>query len=189
MNTLLPNLANEAVNYGVQQKTVAQKYGLRYVTYEAGQHILLPNNLALLQQIERDPRMANIYNSFISSWQTKIGDELTMFALSGPISQWGAWGMVEYVGQPVSQAPKMSAVQSFLGITTSSSTTTTTQVCSDGSVIPLTSTCPTSGSTATTQVCPDGSVIPLTSTCPTSGTTSGSTGGTKRRGKKTTAVV
>jgi hypothetical protein len=153
MNTLLPAKVTEAVNFGVQQKTIAQKYGLQYVTYEAGQHVVLPSNLTLLTQIERDSRMSNIYNQFISGWQSQVGTELTLFALNGPISQYGAWGMVEYVGQSGSAAPKMSAVNSFLGISTSTSTTPTTQVCPDGSVIPLTSTCPapttsTGGSTS-----------------------------------------
>jgi hypothetical protein len=45
--------------------------------------------------------------------------------------------------------------------------------------------------TTTTQICPDGTQIPITSTCPTSGTTTGTTGGstggtggpTKSKGK------
>jgi hypothetical protein len=160
MNTLLPAKVTEAINFGVQQKTVAQKYGLQYLTYEAGQHVVLPSNLTLLTQIERDSRMSNIYNQFISGWQSQVGSELTLFALNGPISQYGAWGMSEYIGQPATAAPKMSAVNSFLGISTSTSTTTTTQVCPDGSVIPLTSTCPT----------------PTTSTG--GSTTGGTTGGT-----------
>lgn len=39
--------------------------------------------------------------------------------------------------------------------------TPSTQTCPDGSVIPVTSTCPPA-----TKICPDGSVIPITSTCP-----------------------
>jgi hypothetical protein len=44
----------------------------------------------------------------------------------------------------------------------------TTKQCPDGTVIPITSTCPTQ-STGTKQ-CPDGTVIPITSTCPTQST-------------------
>ena len=176
MNTILPPKVTEAVNFGVQQKAVAQKYALQYTTYEAGQHIVLPNNQALLQQIERDPRMYDLYKSFLTGWQSQVGGTLTMFTLNGPISQYGAWGISEYAGQPLTETPKRRAVQDFLGITTSTSTT------------------------PTTQICPDGTSIPITSTCPTTSTSSGSTssGGTttttspgKRRGqtKTTTAVA
>lgn len=171
----LPGKANEALNFGLQQKSIAQNAGLRYITYEGGQHIVLPNNVGLLALVERDPRMYDVYNQFISAWQSQIGDSLTLFALTGAPARYGAWGALEYTGQPVIQAPKMRAIQAFLGIATA---TNTTQVCADGSVIPSTSTCPTP--TPTTQVCPDGSVIPLTSTCPTSGGTT--TGGGKKRG-------
>lgn len=39
-----------------------------------------------------------------------------------------------------------------------------TQTCPDGSIIPVTSTCP--GTAPTTKTCPDGSVIPVANTCP-----------------------
>ena len=138
MFAALPGKVTDALNFAVQQKAAAQKYGLRYLTYEGGQHIVLPGNLSLSTQVERDPRMAVIYNQFLTAWQSQIGDTLTLFALSGGISQYGSWGLVEYAGQPLSQAPKMSAVQAFLG----TSTTNSTQTCPDGSVILTTSTCP-----------------------------------------------
>jgi hypothetical protein len=75
---------------------------------------------------------------------------MNLFALTGGISGYGAWGMTEYNGQPIDQAPKLKAVRDFLGIgttSTSTGTTTTTQVCPDGTVVPLTSTCPVSTST------------------------------------------
>jgi hypothetical protein len=174
----LPGKANDALNFAQQQKSIAQSYGLRYITYEAGQHIVLPNNVPLLAQVERDSRMADVYNQFISSWQSQIGDTLTLFALTGAPARYGSWGALEYNGQPLTQAPKMRAIQPFLGIATA---TNTTQVCPDGSVIPSTSTCP--APTPTTQVCPDGSVIPITSTCPAP-TSGGTTGGKKRGGGK-----
>jgi hypothetical protein len=157
MNSLLPGMVADQISFGVQQKAVAEKYGLRYVAYEAGQHIVLPDNLPLLTQIERDPRMYGIYKSFISGWQSQVGDTLTMFALTGGISPYGAWGMSEYAGQPLTETPKRRAVQDFLGITTASTDTSsvvvspTTQVCPDGSVIPSTSTCPTASPTTSSK--------------------------------------
>ena len=160
MNTVLPAKITETLNYAAQDKALAQKYGLRYVTYEAGQHIVLPNNLPLLTQIEHDSRMYDLYTSYINQWKTQFGDELTLFAMTGGISNYGAWGMTEYNGQPMSETPKMRAVQAFLGLSTTTSTSTT----------------------PTTQICPDGTVIPLTSTCPVTSTTGGTSGGTTSGG-------
>jgi hypothetical protein len=109
--TGLPGEAATAVQQGVEQKAIARKYGLRYLTYEAGQTVVLRDNVPLEQQVERDPRMYDIYRQFISSWSSHVGDELNLFALSGQIGQYGGWGLVEYFGQPLSEAPKMRAVQ------------------------------------------------------------------------------
>jgi len=192
MNTVLPAKIAEQFQFAQTNKAIAQKYNLRFVTYEAGQHVVLPNNVDLEKQIERDPRMYDLYKSYISTWQSQFGDLMTLFAMTGPISNYGGWGMTEYNGQPIDQAPKLRAVRDFLGITVASNDPPptplpTTQVCPDGSVIPSTSTCPVSSPPPpppppppTTQVCPDGSVIPLTSTCPVSNPTPTSPG--KRKG-------
>jgi hypothetical protein len=197
MNTILPQQITWTLNLAAQNKTLAQKYGLRYVTYEAGQHVVL-NDQTLAMQIQSDPRMYDLYKSYISQWQANFGDLMSMYALSG-----NGWGLVQWVGQPVSLSttPKMQAVKEFLGTTVASDTTTSTttpgtQVCPDGSIISATSTCPTAPTTST-QVCSDGSVIPLTSTCPapttttttpTSGKKNGATkGGGGGKGRTATA--
>lgn len=143
----LPAELTAAVSLGVQQKVIAQKYGLRYITYEAGQSVVLPNDVALEQQVERDPRMYDIYRQFITSWQTQIGDRLNLFALEGGISKYGGWGLSEYIGQPISQTPKLRAVYDFLGISAPRAgppiILSPTQVCPNQKVVPLTSSCPT----------------------------------------------
>jgi hypothetical protein len=35
---------------------------------------------------------------------------LVVYASAGPISQYGAWGLREYPGQPMSETPKLRAV-------------------------------------------------------------------------------
>jgi hypothetical protein len=166
MNTILPAQITDTMNYAAQDKTLAQKYNLRYITYEGGQSVILPNNLTLLGQIEHDSRMHDLYKSYITQWQSNIGDTLTLFTLSGSIGTTGAWGMQEYTGQSISltSTPKMQAVKEFLGLSTTTASAGGT-------------------TTATTQVCPDGSVIPQTSTCPTATTTSPG----KRKAKGNTA--
>ena len=94
MNTVLPAKIAEQFQFAQQNKAIAQKYNLRFITYEGGQHVVLPNNPDLLTQIERDPRMYDLYKSYISKWQSDFGDELTLLALTGTISRYGAWGLV-----------------------------------------------------------------------------------------------
>jgi hypothetical protein len=60
-------------------------------------------------------------------------------------------------------------------ITVSTQATPETQTCPDGSVIPLTDTCPSTQ--PTTQTCPDGSVISASETCPSGGGGGGGGGG------------
>ncbi|HEV2593868.1 MAG TPA: hypothetical protein VGU01_01550 [Sphingomicrobium sp.] len=145
--TSLPAEVSAAVNWGAQQKSVASKYGLRYLTYEAGQGIVLSNNVPLEQQVQRDTRMHDAYLQFMKSWQTQIGDSLNLFALEGQISKYGAWGLSEYIGQPASQAPKLQAVLDFLGLNATAAgppvVYSPTQVCDAHSIVPGTSSCVT----------------------------------------------
>ena len=162
---LLPQRVDDALMFANQQKAVATKYNLRYVTYEAGQHIILPNNLPLLTQIQKDPRMYDAYKRFLTGWQAQIGDTLTLFAFTGPISQFGAWGMSEYANQPLAETPKMRAVKEFLG--------TSTTTADSGTTTPV----PTPSPTPVYYTCADGTVILATSTCPATTTV-------KKRGRK-----
>lgn len=113
MKGLLPSRIDEALGWAAQQKAIACKYGTRYIAYEGGQHVWLNNNAHLVAQVERDPRMAELYSYYLDQWKEKVGDTLALFALIGPIDKAG-FGMVEYAGQPLTDAPKMRAVKSFL---------------------------------------------------------------------------
>jgi len=113
MNTYLPAQIAASMNWAVQQKAVAQRYGKRFIAYEGGQDVVLPNNKALVAQVERDPRMGSLFTSFINQWRDASGDTLTLFALWGPIDSAG-YGLVEYPQQPLSAAPKMTAVRASM---------------------------------------------------------------------------
>ena len=110
MSHSLPAKIAETLDWAKKQKAVAAKYGKRYIAYEGGQHVWLNNNQPLVAQIERDPRMYNLYKSYIGRWNRDIGDTMALFALTGGIGKAG-FGLVEYAGQPVSEAPKMRAVR------------------------------------------------------------------------------
>jgi hypothetical protein len=107
------NTAIDGAMTGAQANAdVAKKYGKRFITYEAGQHVVT-TNVSLAQSIQRDPRMATAYTRYMGLWKDKFGDALMLFADVGPIGQYGAWGMQEYVGQPMDKAPKFQAASAF----------------------------------------------------------------------------
>jgi len=117
LDQIMTGLSSEiakAMRSAVQQKSVAQKHGLRYIGYEGGQSVVLRDNVILEKQVERDPRMRAAYREFITGWQSQVGDDLNLFALDGEIGPYGGWGLSEYVGQPLNEVPKLQAVDDLL---------------------------------------------------------------------------
>ena len=111
----LNDSADNALATALQNKAIAAKYGKAYITYEAGQHVVIPGDVPLEQSIQRDPRMHDAYRHYIGGWRKKIGNLLTMFGTAGPIGPGGAWGMVEHAGQSPAEAPKLRAMREELG--------------------------------------------------------------------------
>ncbi|WP_214621464.1 hypothetical protein [Sphingobium nicotianae] len=110
--TTVPARIDETLTYAALTKAEVAKYGLRYISYEGGQHFL-SSDLDLLKAIERDPRMGQAYTRYLTAWRDQIGDLLTLYQDVGVISIYGAWGLQEYPGQPLSEAPKAAAVERF----------------------------------------------------------------------------
>lgn len=109
----LDDAVDKALGDAASSKGVAQKYGKRFIAYEGGQG-LTTSDAALLTAVERDPRMAAAYTRFLDGWRDRIGDLLVLYQLDGGIGAFGAWGLREYTGQPLGEAPKARAVQDFL---------------------------------------------------------------------------
>ena len=110
---LMTALAEQArqvlADKGVANADVARKYAKRFIAYEAGQHVIAPNSLDRVALINRSPRMYDIYRNYLADWRTRFGDTIMLYNASGAISQYGAWGLREYAGQPLSQTPKRRA--------------------------------------------------------------------------------
>jgi hypothetical protein len=92
-----------------QNAAIARKYGKRYITYEAGQHVVGPDRVPLVTQMQRSPLMEPIYRDFVAGMAEKT-DLLTLYAATGGIGQYGAWGLREYAGQPIAETPKLRGV-------------------------------------------------------------------------------
>lgn len=109
----MPEAIDNALGMAAEHRAIAAQYGKRYITYEAGQH-LVTADLALARSVQRDPRMGRAYARYLTAWRDRFGDTLMLYASTAPISEHGAWGLREYGGQPIAQAPKYQAVHRFL---------------------------------------------------------------------------
>lgn len=109
----LPQAMDDRIASARQQRDLAKRYGLRYIAYEAGQHVTASSDVDLLLQIQRDPRMGQLYTRYLNYWRNEFGDLMVLFVDYSPTNQYGGWGLQEYIGQPLSEAPKAQAVDLF----------------------------------------------------------------------------
>jgi hypothetical protein len=94
-----------------ENKVTAEKYGKRYIAYEGGQHIIPPAaNADTAAAMQRSPMMYDIYKRFLTDWKAQMNDTMVLYSATGTISQYGAWGIREYAGQPIGETPKRKAV-------------------------------------------------------------------------------
>lgn len=124
LNWLLEHLENTSVPGALEQlersARFAKSKGLRLIAYEGGQHLVLhpaihnnPKYRALLQSAQRAPGMARAYRALLTGWKRAGGELFVGFNfVSGP-SKWGSWGALEHQAQPLSEAPKYTAMLRF----------------------------------------------------------------------------
>lgn len=103
-------------------KVVADTYGLPLISYEGGQHIVGTgnnvNNATLASKLHaanRDPGMYDLYRDYIDGYFARGGTLFVHFNFSEGFDQYGSWGSMEYLDQPLSQAPKYQALLDAMG--------------------------------------------------------------------------
>lgn len=104
----------ECVRWIKDNKKVADKYKMKLVAYEAGQHLVGvgggENNeklTSLLMAANRHPRMGQFYTRYLDAWRDAGGDLCGIFSSVGKFSKWGSWGLLEYYDD---DTPKFQAV-------------------------------------------------------------------------------
>ena len=109
----MPRAIEETIDFAARNRAIASRHGKRYIAYEGGQH-LVTADMALARAIQRDPRMGTVYRRYLDRWDARIRSDLTLYASTGPISEFGSWGLREYAGQPSGETPKLAAVRQFI---------------------------------------------------------------------------
>ncbi|MCX6929120.1 MAG: hypothetical protein NT154_38775 [Verrucomicrobia bacterium] len=115
-NTALP----ESIRWIQANKKVADRYGLRLVAYEGGQHMVgvggVENNESitrLLCAANAHPRLGSIYAKYYAAWSREGGDLFCYFASTGSWSKWGSWGMLQYYDDDPARSPKCLATMQW----------------------------------------------------------------------------
>ena len=92
-------------------KAAADARGLRYIAYEGGQHANYSGpDRTLVPRLNRDPRMGDAYRRFAAAWDREFGDLLMIYHSTSPVGPSMHFGLQEYSGQPLAEAPKRRAV-------------------------------------------------------------------------------
>jgi len=110
-------LLAKSINWMQQSREVADKYQVRLIGYEGGQHLLgfqgAENDeqlTSLLLAANRAPEMEEIYSRYLDQWRTITNNGLICLWLSVERwSKWGAWGLLEFFDQDGKQSPKFRA--------------------------------------------------------------------------------
>lgn len=105
---------------------VGRRYGVPIIAYEGGQHLaamaadfgdepLSPKINALFDAANRDPRMGLLYWKLVEGWSRITGGQLFVHLENcSTVNKNGRWGLLEYLEQPRTQAPKYDAVQRWM---------------------------------------------------------------------------
>lgn len=105
-----------------QNKALAQRFGLRLLAYEGGQHLVATgersNDSAFTAKwiaANRDPRMAALYEKMFDAWYGESGRELLVLFNSAEMpTKYGSWGLLESQVQAPELAPKYRAYREQL---------------------------------------------------------------------------
>ena len=98
-------------------RAVADKYDLRLIAYEGGQHLVATgekkNIDALTQKLiaaNEHPRMYDLYRQSLNAWFDNGGELFVAFSYIRWGDQHGSWGVLRYQDQPIEDAPKYRAL-------------------------------------------------------------------------------
>ena len=112
-----------------QQKSIATRFKLNLIAYEAGQHlvasgqdpnfgVLVDNNdlTEKLTRLNKSQKMKDLYLMFYQNWLKAGGGLLVWFETTDKPDKWGSWGLLENIGQSVDKAPKYQAFHEMISI-------------------------------------------------------------------------
>jgi uncharacterized repeat protein (TIGR01451 family) len=104
-----------------RHKAIADTQGMGLVCYEAGQHFIGTGGAQddttltdILIASNRDNRMHDRYADYLAMLDAEGVSSCTFLGDISRPSKWGSWGTLEYLEQPVSEAPKYLALVDYI---------------------------------------------------------------------------
>ena len=114
------NALPECLSWTATSKAIADKYGVRLICYESGQHLVGvgegQNNEALAKVFNaanRHPRMGAIYTRYLDALRAAGCDLMCLWNSTGIWTKWGSWGLTEYLDETAATQPKLKAVSDW----------------------------------------------------------------------------
>lgn len=111
---------SQTIYYLIENKKVADLYGLPVVAYEGGQHLVsvaykdVDTLTNLLINANRHEGMGDLYRLLFDAWYAYGGSDFMVFSSVKMPSKHGCWGLLERMDQPPEQAPKYRAVMDYI---------------------------------------------------------------------------
>ena len=90
----------QCAEQSAKQRKLSDGAGLKLIAYEGGQHVLKSATA-----INRSPAMHDLYLEYLRE-MSKYYSHFSHYCHVGRAGDHGAWGAIEFTGQPVSEAPK-----------------------------------------------------------------------------------
>jgi hypothetical protein len=110
----------ECIGWMTQQKKVADRFGVRLVAYEGGQHLVgifgaenRDRLTRLLLAANAHPRMGQLYDKYFQAWAAAGGDLHCHFNSVAQWSKWGSWGLMQHAGEDPATSPKYRAAMGW----------------------------------------------------------------------------
>lgn len=104
-----------------QHAEIAKRHNVELIAYEGGQHLVGIDRFRedaavndLFDKLNRHPEMGRLYTRHLQDWRSAGGRLFVHYNLCGAYSRYGRFGLLEYLDQPASEAPKYQAIASLL---------------------------------------------------------------------------
>jgi len=110
----------QSVKWMHDQKAMADKYGLRLIAYEGGQHATALGAanrnkplVKLLADANGHLRMGQLYTAYFAAWEAAGGDLFCNFSSIGTWGTHGSWGLLQHYDSDPAQSPKFVATMAW----------------------------------------------------------------------------
>jgi hypothetical protein len=120
-NQVRSTVVPAAITSMQQYRALANRYGVRLISYEGGQHMMGvagaesdPALVKFFNDFNRDPRIKQVYLDYLAGWKAAGGELFMHYSDVSKYGRYGYWGALEYIAQPRASAPKFDALQTFI---------------------------------------------------------------------------